>query len=214
MKSFPPTLSFSFTLSESHSLDRALADLSQAQSFSFWLLSAFFLFLDQEDFTPTNQSLYLQFRSVLSSVMKNQNEWVVSVQAFLTLLRRKSMLNRLFPSVLNHQREKLLRSEIFQEYLFDEEVLERVISEHSKSQMDTSHVQVAKVLTSHVATALSKAVSSSSFSGRGSRRPFSHPFFSTRGRGGRGGRGRGRSGFKPNANKGKKSNNAGQGKNV
>ena len=193
-KNFPPTFNFSFSLADSHNLDRALAELIQAQSFSFWLLSAFFLFLDQEDFTPTNLSLYHKFTSVISSVMKSQNEWVISVQAFLTLLRRRSLLNKLFPSVLNHQKELLFSSPCFQEYVFDEEVLEGVIASHSKSQMDNSHVQLVKLVSSQSA-ALSKA--SSSFAGRGYRRPYSRPFFPTRGRGGRGGRGRGRGG-KPN----------------
>ena len=44
------------------------------------------------------------------------------------------------------------------------------------------------------ANSFPKASGSFSFSGRGSRRPYSHPYFATCGKGGRGGRGRGRAG--------------------
>ena len=200
LKSFPASFNFSMSLGDSHCLDRALAELIQAQSFSFWLLSAFLLFLEQEDFSPSNLSLYHNFTSVLSKVMKSQNDWVLSVQTFLTLMRRKNILNRLYPSILNHHKDMLLTTPCFQEFLFDEEVLEKVIDSHSKSQRDASHFQLVKLVSSQSA-ALSKA-SSSSFAGRGFRRPFSRPYYSTRGRGGRGGRGRGRAGFKGNpANK-------------
>ena len=119
----------------------------------------------------------------------------MALQAFITLIRLKSMLNKLYPSVLTHQREELLRSSCFGEFLFDPEVLEMVITEHGKAQLDSSQVQMAKFLTSSASAVLSKA-SGSSFVGSGSRHPFSRPSFPTRGHGGRWGRGRGRFGYK------------------
>ena len=132
--------------------------------------------------------------------MKSQNDWVLSVQTFLTLLRRKSLLNKLYPSVLNHQRELLLTSPCFQGFVFDEEVLERVILEHSKNQMSSSHAQLIKLVSAQSAS-LSKA--SSSFAGRGYKKPQSRPYYPTKGRGGKG-KGRGRGGYKPNPNNNKK----------
>ena len=58
MKNVPSTLTLSFSASEALALDKALAELVQAQSFTFWLLSSFFAFLDQEDFAPSNTSLF------------------------------------------------------------------------------------------------------------------------------------------------------------
>ena len=184
-KNIASTISFFFSSSEALALDRALAELVQAQSFSFWLLSSFFAFLDHEDFSPSNTSLYQQFTAVLSAVTQTQASWSLSVQAFITLIKRKSVLSKLLPSVLPHQKEELLRSPCFSDNLFDQGVLERVIAEHSQSQQQHSTQQMAKFFSS---AALSKAPSFT-FQ-RGSRRPFSRPFYSTRGRGGKGGRGK------------------------
>ena len=192
--------SFSFSSSEALALDRALAELVQAQSFSFWLLSALFSFLDHEDFSPTNSSLFIQYKSVLSSTVAAQSNWTLSLQAFLNLIKRKAVLNKLFPSVLHHHREELFRSPVFAEFMFDEGVLDRVIAAHSKNQLDKSQFQLAKFFSS---ASLSKTPSSFTVTPRGARRPFFRPFGASRGRGGRGGKGRGKSGGgnKKNANK-------------
>ena len=168
-----------------------MSELVQAQSFSSWLLSAFLLFLKQEQFQQNNKALFDKFTNVLSSITYTQSDWTFSIQAFLTLVQRKSVLNRLLPSVKQHHKDDLLCAPVFSDLLFDPETLERVIGEHSKSQSDQSKAQMAKFISSN---SFSKAFGSSSFSGRGSRRPYSRPYFATRGKGGRGGRGRGRAG--------------------
>ena len=201
------SIPFSFSSSDALALDRALSELVQAQSFSFWLLSALFSFLDHEDFSPTNSSLFIQYKSVLSSTVAAQSNWTLSLQAFLNLLRRRSVLNKLFPSVLHHHREELFKSPVFDEFMFDEGVLERVIAAHSKNQLDKSQFQLAKFFSS---ATLSKTPSSFTVTPRGARRPFFRPFGASRGRGGRGGRGRGKSGGGKKSNK----NNSNQPKNV
>ena len=185
------SISFSFSSSDALALDRALSELVQAQSFSFWLLSALFSFLDHEGFSPSNASLFLQYKSVLSSTFAAQSNWTLSLQTFLNLLKRKSVLNRLFPSVLAHHKELLFRSPVFDEFMFDEGVLETVINCHSKSQADKSHFSLVKFLSS---ATISKAPSQITVAPRGARRPFYRPYGPSRGRGGRGGRGRGKSG--------------------
>ena len=185
LKTFSNSLHLSFSLSEALALDRAVAELVQAQSFSFWLMSSFLTYLEHEDFTPSDPSLYDKFTGIISSISQSQGNWILSIQAFLHLLKRKCLLNKLFSTVLTHQKEDLLRSPCFQEYLFDPAVLERVIGEHSKSQHDKSQFQVAKFFSSAASSALSK-VSGSSFSGRGARRPFFRPYSGPRNRGNRG----------------------------
>ena len=193
IKNIPNSLTFSFSISEAQALDRALAELVQSQSFSFWLLSSFFSFLEQEDFSPSNPSLYNKFTTILSTITQTQASWSLALQSFLTLIRRKSVMNKFLSSVLHHQKEKLLRSPCFTDTLFDEGVLEQVILEHSNSQLSQSQIQMAKFF-----TASNYSRTPPSFNQRGQRRPFSRPFFVARGRGNRGGRG-----------KGKKSNNRG-----
>ena len=189
-------LSFSFSSSEALALDRALSELVQSQSFSFWLLSSFFDFLDQEDFSPSNQALYTQFSTILSSITQTQANWSLSIQSFLMLIKRKTVLAKCIPSILTHQREKLLRCNVFSEWLFDEGVLEGVIEQHSKAQLSQSHIQMVKYFSS---SAPSKAPRQQSNYQRGFRRPYSRPTFVARGRGGRGGKGRGKG--KPNPKK-------------
>ena len=194
LKSFPQTLTFHFSLSEAQALDRAVSELVQAQSFSFWLMSSFFLFLNEEEFQPSNQSLFDKYTSVISSIMQSQSHWTLAIEAFLTLIRRKSILSKLFSGVLPHQKDDLLRSPCFSEFLFDPDTLEKVINDFSKMSHDNTQFQMAKFFASG---AFSRA-SGSNFSPRGSRRPFSRPFFVARGKGGRGGRGRGKSGGNKN----------------
>ena len=122
-KSFPNSMTFTFSLAEAQGLDRAISELVQAQSFSFWLLSAFLLFLQQEDFQPSSKSLFDKFTNVISSITQAQSEWTLSIQAVLTLLGRKSLLNRLLPSVLQHQKDGLLKSPVFGDSLFNPETL-------------------------------------------------------------------------------------------
>ena len=189
MKNVPVNLAFSFSSSEALALDRALAELIQSQSFSFWLLSSFFAFLEQEEFSPVNSALFTQFSTLFSSITQTQASWSLALSSFLTLIRRKTMLAKCLPSITNHQKELLLRSPCFSEHLFDEGVLERVIEEHSKAQLSLSHINMAKYFSS---SAPSRAPRNQSNYTHGSRRPYSRPTFVARGRGGRGGRGRGK----------------------
>ena len=145
---------------------------------------------------------------VISSITQSQSNWTSGIQAFLTLLRRKALLNKTLPSVLQHQKDALMRSDCFTDEIFEDGVLEKVLEDHSKAQVSNSQVQMVKLLASN---ALSKTPSSS-YSGRGNRRPFYRPYSAFRGRGGRGGRGRGKSGFQPNQNK--KNNNNKNAKNA
>ena len=208
LKTFSNSFNFSFSVSEAQVLDRALAELVQAQSFSFWLLSSFFRFLEQEDFSPSNVALFNRFTSVISSVTQSQSNWTSAIQAFMILLRRKTLLSKTLPSVLQHQKDALLRSNVFSDEVFDDGVLEKILEDHSKAQVNYSQVQMVKLLASN---ALSKSPSPS-YSGRGNRRPYFRPYSAPRGRGGRGGRGKGKSGFQPNQNK--KNNNSKNTKNV
>ena len=209
MKNVPQNMSFSFSSSEALALDKALAELVQSQSFSFWLLSSFFAYLDQEDFSPSNPSLYYKFTTILSSCTQTQASWSLSLQSFLTLLRRKSIIAKFLPSVLLHQKESLMRSPCFSGDLFDEGVLEKVILEHNASQMSQSTISMAKFFTS---SNFSKTPYAQAFHQRGQRRPYSRPHFvAVRGRGNRGGRGRGK---KNNANRGKQANRGNPPKNA
>ena len=199
------SLAFSFSSSEALALDRALSELVQSQSFSFWLLSSFFSFLEQEDFSPSNQALFTQFSTILSSITQTQASWSLALQSFITVIKRKAILGRCLPSVLHHQKESLLRSQCFSEWLFDEGVLEKVIDAHSKALVSQAHIQLAK---NYSSSSFSKAPRNQSNFNRGSRRPYSRPSFVARGRGGRGGKGRGKGKSNSKSNQSQQPKNA------
>ena len=133
-------------------MESAVIGLQEAQSFSFWLVSAVFAYARKEGFVPPDPALYSRLSSSLVMSLVQQCQTSHALSAFSTLVRRGHFLKHCGPTVSEDQKGRLLASDPFRTDLFDPEILEKIISEYDSSN--------AAQQTQAISSALSKSVSS------------------------------------------------------
>ena len=146
-KSRPPTnASVGVSLEEFRRLELAVAGLQEAQSFSFWLVSALVEYFKQSGFHAPDEALYSRLISSLSVSFVDQAKASFSLSAFLNLTRREHFLKFSAPSVTEGQKKRLLSCKPFGPDLFDPEVLSSVIQEFEGAAATSSHIDLSKAV--------------------------------------------------------------------
>ena len=140
-----PNASASIPLEELRRQAANIVALQEAQSFSFWLVSALFEHIRQSGVEMPNQALFDRFESSLATALTDQAHLTCSLSSFNSLNRRLHYL-RFAPLLSEGQKSRLLGSSPFRNDLFDPSLLEEVIKEFQNSQATSSHISVSKAV--------------------------------------------------------------------
>ena len=111
-------------------LEGCLQLIQENQSFSLWLFSTLFEYLDEVGFKAPDPDVYAKLSDCFCHSMVNQSTISHYLSAFFVATRRDHIMQDLPSSVSNTQRHRLAASSPFNEVLFDPDTLARVTEEY------------------------------------------------------------------------------------